>query len=128
MGLYFCNNLVLRKEALKMAYICKQTKQICPRVKYSVTGEASPDILFTLRGCKLLKSKEETKVGKKTSENNDVEKDKKEEMEVTEVIETTETTEEEQNKNIEVKENKKIEETEQKQSNYNRKKKRQKNK
>lgn len=33
MGLYFCDNLVLKKEALKMAYICKETKQICPRVK-----------------------------------------------------------------------------------------------
>lgn len=70
MGLYFCNNLVLRKEALKMAYICKETKQICPRVKYSVTGEASPDVLFSLKGCKLLdlkqndKKKEEAKIEK----------------------------------------------------------------
>ncbi len=70
MGLYFCNNLVLKKEALKMAYICKETKQICPRVKYGVTGEASPDVLFSLKGCKLLdlkqndKKKEETKIEK----------------------------------------------------------------
>lgn len=70
MGLYFCNNLVLKKEALKMAYICKETKQICPRVKYGVTGEASPDALFTLKGCKLLdlkqndKKKEEAKIEK----------------------------------------------------------------
>lgn len=70
MGLYFCDNLVLKKEALKMAYICKETKQICPRVKYSVTGEASPDVLFSLRGCKLLdlkqndKKKEEAKIEK----------------------------------------------------------------
>lgn len=58
MGLYFCDNLVLKKEALKMAYICKETKQICPRVKYSVTGEASPDVLFTLKGCKLIDLKQ----------------------------------------------------------------------
>ena len=58
MGQYFCKNLVLRKEALKMAYICKETKQICPRVKYGVTGEASPDVLFTLKGCKLLDLKQ----------------------------------------------------------------------
>lgn len=58
MGLYFCDNLVLKKEALKMAYICKETKQICPRVKYGVTGEASPDVLFTLKGCKLLDLKQ----------------------------------------------------------------------
>lgn len=70
MGLYFCDNLVLKKEALKMAYICKETKQICPRVKYGVTGEASPDVLFSLKGCKLLdlkqndKKKEETKIEK----------------------------------------------------------------
>ena len=70
MGLYFCDNLVLKKEALKMAYVCKETKQICPRVKYSVTGEASPDVLFSLRGCKLLdlkqndKKKEEAKIEK----------------------------------------------------------------
>ena len=70
MGLYFCDNLVLKKEALKMAYICKETKQICPRVKYSVTGEASPDVLFYLRGCRLLdlkqndKKKEEAKIEK----------------------------------------------------------------
>lgn len=70
MGLYFCNNLVLKKEALKMAYICKETKQICPRVKYGVTGEASPDVLFSLKGCKLLdlkqndKKKEESKIEK----------------------------------------------------------------
>ena len=54
MGLYFCDNLVLKKEALKMAYVCKETKQICPRVKYKVKEEASRDALFTLKGCKLL--------------------------------------------------------------------------
>lgn len=59
MAKYFCENLILKKEALKMAYICKKTKKICPRVKYSVNGEASPDILFTLKGCGLLKEKEE---------------------------------------------------------------------
>ena len=70
MGQYFCKNLVLRKEALKMAYICKETKQNCTRDKYSVTGEASPDVLFSLKGCKLLdlkqndKKKEETKIEK----------------------------------------------------------------
>ena len=82
MGQYFCKNLVLRKEALKMAYICKETKQICPRVKYSVTGEASPDVLFTLKGCKLLDLKQ-----------NDNKKEKKieEKQEVTEKKEVKET-------------------------------------
>ena len=83
MGLYFCDNLVLKKEALKMAYVCKETKQICPRVKYSVTGEASPDVLFSLRGCKLLdlkqndKKKEEAKIEKveKKEENIKIEKE-----------------------------------------------------
>lgn len=58
MGKYFCENLALKKEALKMAYICKLTKKVCPRVKYSVDGEASPDILFTLKGCALNKKEE----------------------------------------------------------------------
>lgn len=58
MGKYFCDNLELKKEALKMAYICKVTKKICPHVKYSVDGEASPDVLFTLKGCGLNKKEE----------------------------------------------------------------------
>ena len=70
MGLYFCNNLILKKEALKMAYICKKTKEICPRVRYGVTGEANPDKIFSLQGCKLLKEKE------KNTENKKVEKEK----------------------------------------------------
>lgn len=78
MGLYFCNNLVLKKEALKMAYICKETKQICPRVKYSVTGEASPDVLFALKGCKLIDLKQ----------NDNKKEEKKEVTEKKEVKET----------------------------------------
>ena len=70
MGLYFCNNLILKKEALKMAYICEKTKEICPRVRYGVTGEANPDKLFSLQGCKLLKEKE------KNTEDKKVEKEK----------------------------------------------------
>lgn len=70
MGLYFCNNLILKKEALKMAYICEKTKEICPRVRYGVTGEANPDKIFSLQGCKLLKEKEES------TENKKVEKEK----------------------------------------------------
>lgn len=70
MGLYFCNNLILKKEALKMAYICEKTKEICPRVRYGVTGEANPDKIFSLQGCKLLKEKE------KNTENKKVEKEK----------------------------------------------------
>lgn len=65
MGLYFCNNLILKKEALKMAYICEKTKEICPRVRYGVTGEANPDKIFSLQGCKLLKEKEENTEDKK---------------------------------------------------------------
>lgn len=70
MGLYFCNNLILKKEALKMAYICEKTKEICPRVRYGVTGEANPDKIFSLQGCKLLKEKE------KNTEDKKVEKEK----------------------------------------------------
>ena len=70
MGLYFCNNLILKKEALKMAYICEKTKEICPRVRYGVTGEANPDKIFSLQGCKLLKEKE------KNNKNKKVEKEK----------------------------------------------------
>ena len=70
MGLYFCNNLILKKEALKMAYICEKTKEICPRVRYGVTGEANPDKIFSLQGFKLLKEKE------KNAEDKKVEKEK----------------------------------------------------
>ena len=59
---YFCDNLELKKEALKMAYICKITKKICPHVKYSVDGEASPDVLFTKKGCGLNKKEESTNI------------------------------------------------------------------
>lgn len=62
MGKYFCDNLELKKEALKMAYICKITKKICPHVKYSVDGEASPDVLFTKKGCGLNKKEESTNI------------------------------------------------------------------
>ena len=62
MGKYFCDNLELKKEALKMAYICKITKKICPHVKYSVDGEASPDVLFTKKGCGLNKKEEPTNI------------------------------------------------------------------
>lgn len=56
---YFCENLVLNKEALRMAYICKKTNKVCPRVRYGARGEASPDVLYKLRGCEYNK-KEET--------------------------------------------------------------------
>ena len=62
MGKYFCDNLELKKEALKMAYICKITKKICPHVKYSVDGEASPDVLFTKKGCGLNKKEKSTNI------------------------------------------------------------------
>lgn len=62
MAKYFCDNLELKKEALKMAYICKITKKICPHVKYSVDGEASPDVLFTKKGCGLNKKEESTNI------------------------------------------------------------------
>lgn len=62
MGKYFCDNLELKKEALKMAYICKITKKICPHVKYSVDGEASPDVLFTKKGCGLNRKEESTNI------------------------------------------------------------------
>ena len=62
MGKYFCDNLKLKKEALKMAYICKITKKICPHVKYSVDGEASPDVLFTKKRCGLNKKEESTNI------------------------------------------------------------------
>ena len=62
MGKYFCDNLELKKEALKMAYICKITKKICPHVKYSVDGEASPDVLFTKKRCGLNKKEESTNI------------------------------------------------------------------
>ena len=62
MGKYFCDNLELKKEALKMDYICKITKKICPHVKYSVDGEASPDVLFTKKGCGLNKKEESTNI------------------------------------------------------------------
>lgn len=62
MGKYFCDNLELKKEALKMAYICKITKKICPHVRYSVDGEASPDVLFTKKGCGLNKKEESTNI------------------------------------------------------------------
>lgn len=62
MGKYFCDNLELKKEALKMAYICKITKKICPHVKYSVDGETSPDVLFTKKGCGLNKKEESTNI------------------------------------------------------------------
>lgn len=126
MGLYFCDNLILKKEALKMAYICRKTKQICPRVKYSVTGEASPDILFTLKGCNLLKLEEEIKNTVKANKENYVEKDEEteiEEKEETEKTEDVKTIEEKQNKDTEIKEDKRIEGINQKQSNYNKKKK-----
>lgn len=55
MAKYFCENLFLKRGALKMAYICKKTKKVCPRVRYGINGEASPDTLFTLKGCGLLK-------------------------------------------------------------------------
>ena len=74
MGLYFCNNLILKKEALKMAYICEKTKEICPRVRYGVTGEANPDKIFSLQGCKLLKEKEKNTEDRK--EDKKVEKEK----------------------------------------------------
>ena len=48
MNKYFCENLVLNKEALRMAYICKKTNKVCPRVRYGARGEASPDVLYKL--------------------------------------------------------------------------------
>lgn len=62
MGKYFCDNLELKKEALKIAYVCKVTNKICPYVKYSVDGEASPDVLFTKKGCGLNKKEESTNI------------------------------------------------------------------
>lgn len=58
MAQYFCEKLKLKKEALKMAYICTITGKICPMVKYSVDGEASPSVLFQKKGCGLNKKED----------------------------------------------------------------------
>lgn len=61
MSKYFCDNLRLQKDALRIAYICKITNKICPKVRYSVTGEATPDVLFIKKGCGIIKKSEENK-------------------------------------------------------------------
>ena len=92
MGIYFCDKLILKKEALKMAYICKQTKKVCPRVKYSVNGEASPDVLYTLKGCALNKKEEEKPIEiKEETVVEAVVEEVKEEVKEEIVVETIET-------------------------------------
>lgn len=124
MGMYFCDKLVLKKEALKMAYICKQTKKICPRVKYSVDGEASPDVLYTLKGCALNKKEEKVVEEVKAPV---VEVVVEEIKEVEPIVETAKVEEEivetvvEEVKEVEVKSEQK--ENTPKQVNYNKKKK-----
>ena len=117
MGKYFCDNLELKKEALKMAYICKITKKICPHVKYSVDGEASPDVLFTKKGCGLNKKKESVDVVKVKEE---IVEKKEEETKIVENIQNTNTNIIEEKEN-EVKSESRINTP--KQNSYNKKKK-----
>ena len=117
MGKYFCDNLELKKEALKMAYICKTTKKICPHVKYSVDGEASPDVLFTKKGCGLNKKKELINV---VEVKNEIIEKKEEEIKVVENIQNTNTNIIEEKEN-EVKSESRINTP--KQNSYNKKKK-----
>lgn len=48
---YFCEKLVLKREALRISYICSIDGKICPMVRYGEDGSASPSVLFTKRGC-----------------------------------------------------------------------------
>lgn len=64
MAKYFCDNLELKKESLKIKYVCKLNKKICPHVLYGVNGEAHPDITFIKRGCGLIKKEENNQVKK----------------------------------------------------------------
>lgn len=76
MNKYFCEHLVLNKEALRMAYICNKTNEICPRVRYGTEGEANPDILYKLRGCEYkTEGKTEKAVESKNIEIKEVEKE-----------------------------------------------------
>lgn len=65
---YFCDNLTLKKEALRIAYLCRITNKVCPHVRYSVDGEASPDVLFTKKGCGLDKKEESKSIVKEKVE------------------------------------------------------------
>lgn len=65
MSKYFCDNLELKKESLKISYVCKKNKKICPHVLYGINGDAHSDIIFQKKGCGLLKEQENKNIQNK---------------------------------------------------------------